>query len=129
MIFKNCDELYKECLEYDIFASNGCSGGLSKTWKWLFGKKPIFEDCCDYHDCLYFLGMKDNEGKWEEFKQRLKADNYLFKCIWNQKGVFYKGLACIVWSAVRIGGSRHWVFNEFTYGYGKLKKELESIKK
>lgn len=78
--------------------TNGCGGfgTLSKVWKFITGKLPVFEACCDEHDLAYGQG---GPKYW-----RLWADNLLRDCLID-KGHPALGWAC--WLAVRSCG---WIF-------------------
>jgi hypothetical protein len=70
----------------DTFASDGCSGGLSKNWKILaafwpelahaIGAEPPWEQCCVAHDRDYWRGESING-----FDKRLQADVELRQCV------------------------------------------------
>ena len=111
----------------DSFHSDGCSGGLSDSWKTLariwpewarsIGKTPPWESCCVTHDRAYWRG-ESIDG----FERRLQADLDLRLCV-EQSGdeqsadiarrlgineadvveVFYL-TADLMFHAVRIGG-------------------------
>lgn len=56
------------------YPTDGCSAGVSKIWKLLFGNPPSWEYCCDLHDVEYWEGIT--------FKDRLLADKRLFSCLY-----------------------------------------------
>lgn len=92
------------------FKSDGCS---------LFpdGK---YRDCCVQHDKVYYFGGS--------CKQRLQADNQLFKCVASKKGWYHKVfIAPVMWLGVRIGGVS-FLPTPFRWGFGKNKSK-ESPKK
>ena len=70
----------------DEFRSDGCSGGLSDSWKTLarawpemaraIGEQPPWESCCVEHDRAYWRG-ESIDG----FEKRLQADNRLSQCV------------------------------------------------
>lgn len=127
------DRLQK-CFDNPNFKTDKCSGGLSKTWKFLFKKDCPYNPYCIDHDCMYFLGTQGYEGIFGEITERFKADWKLAKNIWNNDENWYdKPMAIIVFIAVRIGGSRVWIFNSFRWQYGisvddKLSDEANTIK-
>ena len=96
-------------IDFDEFISNGgsdgCSGGLSKTWKLIYGKYPPFQNCCQIHDYNYQIGGNADD--------RWAADIELFKCI-HEYNVFW---AYVAFFAVRIFGSLdmfwHWRHYEY----------------
>lgn len=70
----------------DKFRSDGCSGGLSDSWKTLarawpewarsIGEAPPWESCCIAHDRDYWRGESING-----FEKRLQADLELRQCV------------------------------------------------
>jgi len=70
----------------DEFRSDGCSGGLSESWKTLarvwpemaraIGDQPPWEACCVAHDHDYWRG-ESVDG----FEKRLQADTRLRQCV------------------------------------------------
>ena len=70
----------------DAFRSDGCSGGLSESWKTLaqiwpewartIGEEPPWEACCVAHDRDYWRG-ESIDG----FAKRLRADVDLHRCV------------------------------------------------
>lgn len=70
----------------DEFHSDGCSGGLSDSWKTLarvwpelshaIGEQPPWEACCIDHDRAYWRG-ESIDG----FEKRLQADSRLHQCV------------------------------------------------
>ena len=75
-------------MQYD-----GCSGGMSKAWRWLFDAPPPWEGCCNRHDQPYAQGGTA--------KQRFKADTALLRCV-AQSGHPWWAMAMFI--AVRLGG-------------------------
>ena len=75
-------------IQYD-----GCSGGMSKAWRWLFGAPPPWEGCCDRHDQPYAQGGTA--------KQRFEADIDCLLCV-AQGGHPWWAIAMFI--AVRLGG-------------------------
>ena len=92
------------------FGSGGCS---------LF-PDGNYIDCCTAHDKAYYFG-----GSW---KERLKADNVLFKCVAAKKGWWHKPLAVMMWSGVRIGGVS-WLPTSFRWGFGRNKLRKPGVNK
>jgi hypothetical protein len=75
------------------FTTDGCSGGLTATWRLIFRKDPPWNDLCIEHDRRYWRG-----GPVED---RRSADRALMA------GVTMAGhpiFGFIMWVAVRIGG-------------------------
>lgn len=72
----------------DEFRSDGCSGGLSESWKTLarvwpemaraIGDEPPWEACCVAHDRDYWRG-ESIDG----FEKRLRSDTRLRQCVEN----------------------------------------------
>ena len=70
----------------DEFSSDGCSGGLSESWKILaqswpemarsIGETPPWEHCCVAHDREYWRG-----DSIDGFDKRLQADLRLRQCV------------------------------------------------
>ena len=91
---------------------DGCSGGMSKTWRKVLGKNPPWEGCCDVHDQPYARG-----GSWLD---RLIADIELLACMWKGGHPFW---ALVMFIGVRIGGVPflptpwRWGFNTKRYWY------------
>ena len=98
------------------FASDGCSGGLSKAWKFVTGHVPPFEMCCFAHDVEYHFGSGAGATAHENYTDRLYADNQLFKCIWRD-GIVGKVWSPIIWIGVRIGGGAYWP-TTYKWGFG-----------
>lgn len=73
---------------------DGCSGGVSKTWRLAFRRSPPFEGCCDSHDRAYRTGSS-----------RAEADAALFVCVVKNGHPWF---ALIFWIAVRIFGGPYW---------------------
>jgi len=130
-----CSEQVQRCFDDPNFKTDYCSGGLSYMWKKLFNKDCPYNIYCIEHDCKYFFGTKEYEGILTEIIERFKADYILAKNIWNNNQHWYdKLMAVIVFIAVRIGGSRVWIFNSFKWRYGisiydELKNRVKDIEK
>ena len=68
------------------FTSDGCSGGLSRGWKYLsrrfpqfaerFGERPPWEACCLEHDHAYWRGRAENG-----YAARKAVDEALRQCV------------------------------------------------
>ena len=84
------------------FKSDGCS---------LFPDGD-FRNCCVEHDKSYFFG-----GSWRE---RRRADNKLFKCVADTKGLQHKFIAPVMWLGVRVGGVS-FLPTPFRWGFGRKK--------
>lgn len=94
------------------FHSDGCSGGLSKLWKKVFGELPPFETACREHDLEYYWGGS--------YGNRLYADLVLARNVvvmgtmsvefpWHPIAfLLYFLLAIVVFVVVQIGGASHW---------------------
>jgi hypothetical protein len=80
--------------------ANGCSGGVSKAWRIVTGKRPPFEWCCDEHDLAYDEGGTSAD--------RRLADKRLRECVaW----AGYPRFAWVVWLGARAGGWMFWAGN------------------
>jgi hypothetical protein len=88
------------------FKTDGCSGGMSTTWRWLFRTPPPWEGCCIGHDMAYWWGG----SPW----LREKADLRLAACV-TAKG--HPVWAALMYLAVRAGGSP-WLPTSWRWGYG-----------
>lgn len=85
---------------------DGCSGGMSKAWRFLFNNQcPPWEGCCDSHDQLYAKGGTSI--------QRKQADLKLYECV-KIKG--YPVWASIIYIAVRVGGVP-WLPTSWRWGF------------
>lgn len=88
------------------FATDGCSGGMTSTFRLLFRRPPPWNDLCIEHDRAYWRG-----GTVE---QRREADRALMA------GVVSNGhpvWAVLMWASVRIGGVP-WLPLPWRWGYG-----------
>lgn len=111
------------------FKSDGCSGGLSKWWRELFGQPTPIEPCCFAHDIEYHYGAGRGAGWWQNYKERSDADialllcclgEYGFKRLFNgqiKDGLLSILLAIPVYAAVRIGGGAYWP-TTYKWGFG-----------
>lgn len=114
------------------FSTDGCSGGLSAGWEFLaekipdfqetHGTKPAWLSCCEAHDRAYYAGGSRTATAESSFAARKKADLELKACViktgikrspaltrkYNisaaELGQIYKGIANMMYGAVRIGG-------------------------
>ncbi len=114
------------------FWTDGCSGGLSDGWEYLseqfpavkarHGEDPPWESCCEIHDVAYHEGGLSSESATDSFDQRKAADLELLSCVANtaeqrsdelndlyslsesQIALLYKGIAELMYRAVRLGG-------------------------
>lgn len=132
------------------FVSDGCSGGLSKWWKKLFGCKPPIHRSCYYHDMEYHWGAGPNATPLDNFIQRLGTDlrfgwgcfvnDGLMKIVdamlvdsfgsalvtWKDRlryatlGLISMALAPLVFTAVRLGGGSYWP-TTYRWAYGRTK--------
>jgi hypothetical protein len=87
------------------FTSDGCSGGMTVIWQFLFNKLPPWNGVCVEHDRAYSRGGTAND--------RRIADAELLA------GVAHNGhpvWAIIMWIAVRIGGHPYFPFS-WRWGY------------
>jgi hypothetical protein len=92
-LFHAMQTLIREVDEPRIKVYDGCSGGMSAGWRWLFRRDPPWERCCDLHDQPYARG-----GTKEE---RIEADLALMVCVARNGHPIW---AVLMWIAVRIGG-------------------------
>lgn len=111
------------------FTSDGCSGGLSKVWRRVFGCPVPIEPCCFQHDIEYHFGAGRGASWWRNFVERLQADFGLFWCsLWEygfkrihkneiRDGLISMLLAIPVFIAVRIGGGAYWP-TKYRWGFG-----------
>lgn len=122
------------------FSSDGCSGGLSRGWKYLsrrfpeladgFGDRPPWEACCVEHDRAYWRG-----NVLDGYAERKTADEALRRCV-GERGVDLRDELAerwqvtpeevqaafdlagqIMYGAVRIGG-RPCTSLPWRWGYG-----------
>ena len=93
---------------------DGCSGGMSKTWRKVSGKNPPWEACCDDHDQAY--------AKGGTCLDRLMADIKLRRCVSNNGHPIW---AFFMYYGVRLGGVPYlrtpwrWGFATKCYHYKK----------
>lgn len=76
--------------ELTPFASDGCSGGLSASWRWaarqfprigeLYEEHPPWEYCCVIHDRAYHDAGGASEAE-DSYDLRLSADRALRTCV------------------------------------------------
>lgn len=79
-----------EGAELTSFETDGCSGGLSASWRWvakqfpqvgeLYQEHPPWEYCCVTHDRAYH-NAGGAETAEESFDARLAADDALHACV------------------------------------------------
>lgn len=95
--------------------TNGCGGDgeISKLYRWLIGKPPSWEYCCDKHDLAYEQGGPEEWRAW--------ADGMLRDCM---KSNGHPIRAYLYWLAVRLMGSSHW-----NYGAANNENNTESIRR
>ena len=79
--------------------SDGCSFGVSKFYRQVFGRPPVYEHCCRKHDNDYARGGTADD--------RLRSDTKLAVCI----AVTSPGEANIIFPAVRFGGQPFFPFD------------------
>jgi len=101
------------------FETDGCSGGLSTSWRALAAQFPTFaqeyqsrppwENCCVTHDRAYHhAGGAANPAA--SFQARLEADLALKSCVsaahvdWGHDERTYERIAAAMYVAVRVGG-------------------------
>ena len=72
---------------------DGCSGGMSLAWRWLFKCPPPWEGCCDAHDQPYAEGGTAS--------QRKAADVHLLRCV---IATGHPWWAVLMFIMVRLGG-------------------------
>lgn len=99
------------------FTTDGCSGGLSWTWRKAVaafpdlapapGEAPAWEQCCITHDRAYHdaSGARD---AGDSYAARLTADHELQTCVAalgeGPEALFYDQLGRVMFHAVRFGG-------------------------
>lgn len=86
---------------------DGCSGGMSRAWRFLFRRNPPWEGCCDVHDQPYARGGTAQE--------RRQADIELMCCV--AKGG-HPVWAFAMYVAVRMGGVP-WLPTPWRWGFEK----------
>ena len=84
---------------------DGCSGGMSRFWRWLWRVNPPWEGCCDVHDQPYAKG-----GTWLD---RLFADINLLCCVWSGGHPLW---AVAMFLGVRFGGVP-WLPSPWRWGF------------
>lgn len=115
----------------DAFSTDGCSGGLSKAWRAVSDRFPVFakahknippwEPCCVIHDRSYHSAGGANEAH-ESYAARLSADQALRECVFgtrhkrsadlsaqyglseDQIHATYEAISNAMFDAVRVGG-------------------------
>lgn len=88
------------------FSTDGCSGGMSSSWKALFGTITPWEGCCVEHDYAYWKGGPA--------RLRAAADLKLRECV-SKNG--HPIIAWLMWAGVRFGGHPAWR-TSYRWGYG-----------
>lgn len=86
--------------DFEKFVSDGCS--MFPNWDYL--------DCCIEHDKAYFL--------WWNWKQRLKADNDFYSCIYKKWEIHHNILAPGMYIWVRLGGAPLYP-TPYRWGFGR----------
>jgi hypothetical protein len=99
------------------FTTDGCSGFMSLTWRWLLRKPPPWEGCCLIHDKAYWQGGPTS--------LRLQADTELMRCV-AERGHPYWGI--IMFLAVRIGGPWWLPFPSVRFSKGKCHLSLFEVR-
>ncbi len=92
---------------------DGCSGGMSWTWRTFLRRPPPWEGCCDTHDELYSLGGTRY--------LRQAADSMLYNCVRNHG---YPLIAFSMWVSVRAFGGPAWP-TSYRWGFATKNKEYE----
>lgn len=116
-----------------VFASDGCSGGVSAGWAFVsaafpavaryHGDKPPWERCCLAHDRFYHAGGPPDADAKTSFEARRIADEQLRQCViqvgdkriedlmagygfnHEQINLLYRSIAEVMYRAVRLGGA------------------------
>lgn len=88
------------------FCTDGCSGGMSWTWRAIFRTAPPWEGCCVRHDIRYWAGGTA--------KERAEADRMLRDAV---RDGGHPVIAWAMWIAVRLGGVP-WLPISWRWGYG-----------
>lgn len=114
------------------FTTDGCSGGLSKSWEKLaadfpdfaerHGALPPWQECCVIHDRAYHAGGAGMHSASESFERRKQADLELKSCVVDtglkrsaalqdiydmdehQVRNLYVAISELMYRAVRVGG-------------------------
>lgn len=71
---------------------DGCSAGISASWRAILKRNPPFHQCCLDHDRLYAAGGSTDT--------RDTADHNLFTCV----SQYDLAAATVMWLAVKFGG-------------------------
>jgi hypothetical protein len=115
----------------DAFSTDGCSGGLSKAWRTVSNRFPVFakahknippwEPCCVAHDRSYHSAGGANKAH-ESYAARLSADKALRACVFGTRHkrsahlsaeyglseahvtAAYEAISNAMFDAVRVGG-------------------------
>lgn len=82
---------------YNPFTPNGCSGFMTRAWRFIVRHDPPWEGCCDQHDIAYSQGGDADD--------RRRADLQLRFCV-DQNGHRY--WAWVMWVGVRLFGWAYW---------------------
>ena len=90
------------------FTTDGCSGGMSRAWQFLFKSEPPWVNCCHEHDKAYHQGGTRDD--------RRRADIALLVCV-ATNGTGHPVWAIIMWGAVRAFGHPLFKF-PWRWGYG-----------
>jgi hypothetical protein len=88
------------------FTTDGCSGGMTATWRLFFRLDPPWNDLCVDHDRTYWAGGSR--------AYRAAADRDLRNSV-ARRG--YPVWAWLMWAAVRIGG-HPLLPTSWRWGYG-----------
>ena len=88
------------------FTTDGCSGGMSASWRLIFRRAPPWEGECVEHDRAYHAGGTRAE--------RVEADRILAAAVTR---LGYPIIAAAMFYAVRVGGHPWWPV-PWRWGYG-----------
>lgn len=91
------------------YQSDGCS---------LFPDRN-YGACCVAHDRDYYLGGS--------YKERLRSDNRLYKCVRDTKGWQNKLIAPVMWAGVRVFGVS-FLPTSFRWGFGRERSKNKTDK-
>lgn len=48
------------------FTTDGCSGGMTLLWNFLFDRNPPWNGCCVEHDKFYWQGGTAEDRRWAD---------------------------------------------------------------
>ena len=100
-------------MKRDPFTTDGCSGGMSWSWRKLTGADLPWRACCVNHDREYWLGGTKGD--------RLKADRRMRRCV-KSKG-HPRWASLMFWGVRAFGSPRFPTPHRWGCGDGKMTGE------